>query len=126
MKIMRGLVFALLFSAGVLSSAQDPDFSYIKKVNGKVIIPPAKSKPVVIPKFKFAPVIDGILDDPVWKEAAIFFIFNSLRRINSRFKFWIEETSPGIAASHLELYDLLRVYFVSPIQTQKQVFLLWK
>lgn len=72
MKIMRGLAFALLFSAGVLSSAQDPDFSYIKKVNGKVIIPPEKSKPVVIPKFKFAPVIDGILDDPVWKEAAIF------------------------------------------------------
>jgi hypothetical protein len=44
----------------------------IKKVNGKVVLPPEKANPVKIPKFSVAPVIDGVLDDDVWREAAVF------------------------------------------------------
>lgn len=37
-----------------------------------VVIPPEKAKPITIPRFEHAPVIDGKLDDEVWKSAAVF------------------------------------------------------
>ena len=37
-----------------------------------VTIPPEKSKPITIPRFDKPPVIDGKLDDEVWKTAAVF------------------------------------------------------
>jgi hypothetical protein len=36
-----------------------------------VVIPPEKSKPVTVPKFDKAPVIDGRLDDDIWQKAAV-------------------------------------------------------
>ncbi|HEX3229623.1 MAG TPA: carbohydrate binding family 9 domain-containing protein [Pyrinomonadaceae bacterium] len=36
-----------------------------------VVIPPEKSKPITVPKFEKAPVIDGRLDDEVWQKAAV-------------------------------------------------------
>ncbi|HEV2904581.1 MAG TPA: sugar-binding protein, partial [Pyrinomonadaceae bacterium] len=36
-----------------------------------VVVPPEKAQPVRIPKLTKAPVIDGKLDDEVWKEAAV-------------------------------------------------------
>ncbi len=38
---------------------------------GSFVLPPEKSKPVVLPKFEKPPVIDGKLDDEVWKNAAV-------------------------------------------------------
>src|SRR5437016_4558795 len=37
-----------------------------------IVIPPEKAKPIVVPRFDKPPVIDGKLDDEVWKHAAIF------------------------------------------------------
>jgi hypothetical protein len=39
---------------------------------GKLVIPPEKASPITIPKFETSPVIDGNLDDEVWKNAAVF------------------------------------------------------
>lgn len=36
----------------------------------KVVIPPEKAKPIRVPRFDKPPVIDGKLDDEVWKQAA--------------------------------------------------------
>lgn len=38
---------------------------------GSFVLPPEKSKPVVIPKFDKPPVIDGKLDEEVWQKAAV-------------------------------------------------------
>jgi len=38
----------------------------------KVVVPPEKAKPLTVPRFDKPPVIDGKLDDEVWKQAAIF------------------------------------------------------
>lgn len=39
---------------------------------GKVVIPPEKSKPINISKTISPPVIDGRIDEDVWKQAAVF------------------------------------------------------
>src|SRR4029079_1623083 len=39
---------------------------------GKVEVPPEKSKPIVIPKIESAPTIDGLLNEEVWQKAAVF------------------------------------------------------
>ena len=36
------------------------------------MLPPEKAKPVVVPRFDKAPVIDGRLDDEIWKTAVVF------------------------------------------------------
>ena len=38
---------------------------------GSFVLPPEKSKPVVIPKFEKPPVIDGKLDEEVWQKAVV-------------------------------------------------------
>jgi opacity protein-like surface antigen len=40
--------------------------------NSGINIPPEKRSPVTIPKFDVAPVIDGKIDDEIWKRAAVF------------------------------------------------------
>src|SRR5712671_3710226 len=37
----------------------------------RAVIPPEKAKPIVIPRFDKPPVIDGKLDDEVWKHAVV-------------------------------------------------------
>src|SRR6266404_1257590 len=37
----------------------------------RAIIPPEKARPIVIPRFNKPPVIDGKLDDEVWKQAVV-------------------------------------------------------
>lgn len=39
---------------------------------GKVEAPPEKRRPIVIPKTASAPVIDGRVDDEVWRQASVF------------------------------------------------------
>src|SRR5205807_6223078 len=36
-----------------------------------LVLPPEKAQPVRMPRFDKAPVIDGKLDDEVWKQAAV-------------------------------------------------------
>lgn len=38
---------------------------------GSFVLPPEKSKPVVIPRFNAVPVIDGKLDEEVWQKAVV-------------------------------------------------------
>lgn len=38
---------------------------------GSFVLPPEKSKPVVLPRFDKPPVIDGKLDEEVWQKAAV-------------------------------------------------------
>ena len=46
----------------------------VNKSRGKsaITLPPEKAEPVKMPRFDKPPVIDGKLDDEVWKHAAIF------------------------------------------------------
>src|ERR1700716_3330902 len=37
----------------------------------RAIIPPEKAKPIVVPRFDKPPVIDGKLDDEVWKQGVV-------------------------------------------------------
>src|ERR1051325_6011545 len=57
------------------SSLEAPDKKSSKKTadtpKRSVAIPPEKAKPIVVPRFATAPVIDGKLDDEVWKQAAV-------------------------------------------------------
>jgi uncharacterized protein DUF5916/cellulose/xylan binding protein with CBM9 domain len=45
--------------------------SDLPAAKGTVALPPEKAKPVTVPRFEKAPVIDGKLDDPVWQSAAV-------------------------------------------------------
>lgn len=49
------------------SPAPSPNTS----AKGSFVVPPEKSKPIVIPKFDKAPVIDGKLDEEVWQKAVV-------------------------------------------------------
>jgi len=40
-------------------------------VKGAVIVPAEKASPVIVPKFETPPVLDGKLDEPVWRSAAV-------------------------------------------------------
>src|SRR5215218_3973883 len=48
-----------------------PDATTSAKPKESVVVPPEKSQPVTIPKFDKPPVIDGKLDEEVWKKAAV-------------------------------------------------------
>jgi hypothetical protein len=41
------------------------------KAKSSVVVPPEKAKPITLPRFDKAPVIDGKLDDPIWQNAAV-------------------------------------------------------
>jgi len=75
--VLRHIVlFALPLSFCVATAAQstspskptdgaNPD----KRINRRVATPPEKAKPIRVPHFDKPPVIDGKLDDEVWKQA---------------------------------------------------------
>jgi hypothetical protein len=44
----------------------------IRTTTGTITLPVEKSQPIHVPRFDKAPVIDGKLDDEVWKHAAVF------------------------------------------------------
>jgi hypothetical protein len=44
----------------------------VAPVRGSVALPPEKSRPIALPRLDKAPVIDGKLDDEIWKQAAHF------------------------------------------------------
>src|SRR6266849_6141693 len=57
-------------SSATNSSTPDPS-----KASGggkhAIVLPPEKAKPVKLPRFDKPPVIDGKLDDEVWKQAVV-------------------------------------------------------
>ncbi|MCA1593772.1 MAG: carbohydrate binding family 9 domain-containing protein [Acidobacteria bacterium] len=82
------LIFAqaLILSAQVAPASNTPaptSSSAESKIlpTGKAAfsLPPEKSQPVKIPRFEKPPVIDGKLDDEVWKSAAVFKDFYQVR-----------------------------------------------
>lgn len=59
----------------VEKDAPNEDMSIVRpiaKENGKVVLPSEKKSAMRIPKISAAPVIDGNLDDAIWRDAAIF------------------------------------------------------
>ena len=73
--------FAVILLTAIIASAQSasgpsatpPEANKTNNSTGKptIVLPPEKSQPVRLPRFDKAPVIDGKLDDEVWKLAAV-------------------------------------------------------
>jgi len=73
-----------------------------KDRNGKVIVPPEKLRPIVIPKLGAAIVIDGKPDEDAWKSAAVFKDFYQTAPGNN--------TPPSKPTEVLMLYDEHNLY----------------
>jgi hypothetical protein len=58
-------------AATATSSPVTPAKAAAPAAKGAVVLPPEKASPVTVPKFAQAPVIDGKLDDEIWKSAAV-------------------------------------------------------
>ena len=83
LKQLLWLVCALcIFCTTVAAQANSASPSPIPSANSRTrssddtakraVIPPEKAKPIAIPRFDKPPVIDGKLDDEVWKQAVVF------------------------------------------------------
>ena len=59
-------------SSSSKSNSTNPTATTVSANGGKVEVPPEKRKPIVIPRAAAAPVIDGKIDDEIWKQAAVF------------------------------------------------------
>src|SRR5688572_11169495 len=57
--------------AASASPANSPSPAPSAAAKGSFVLPPEKSKPVVLPKFDKPPVIDGKLNEEVWQKAAV-------------------------------------------------------
>ena len=68
------LVLSVAARQGVSSEGRSNDLARDDRTarSGKVEVPPEKAKPINIPKALAAPVIDGRVDEEVWKHAAVF------------------------------------------------------
>src|SRR5437588_3125385 len=60
---------ARAFVRTVLTTAYDLNQSTKSKSSRSIVLPPEKASPVKIPRFDKPPVVDGKLDDEVWKQA---------------------------------------------------------
>jgi hypothetical protein len=72
-----GVISAIFFFASAIfgqqtNSGNDANSATGSQRSGKVEVPPEKKVPIVIPKATAAPVIDGRVDEEVWKTAAVF------------------------------------------------------
>src|SRR6266567_3209034 len=70
---LLALVGAVMLCCALAPAQSNPATSLNKTSGAKarVAVPPEKAKPIHIPRFDKPPVIDGKLDDEVWKEAAV-------------------------------------------------------
>src|SRR5437870_6205891 len=81
--IMLGCVLCLSAALTVAQSSNGPTAASSPSAKSKsaaktasglkhaIMIPPEKAKPIRVPRFDKTPVIDGKLDDEVWKQAAV-------------------------------------------------------
>ncbi len=53
------------------NSTSDKPAAAVKAGKPVITLPPEKAKPITLPRFEKAPVIDGKLDDEVWKQAVV-------------------------------------------------------
>ena len=78
--ILGLMLGSFCFSAAVIAqSSSSPDTAVNKSkqqavnaAKARVVIPPEKARPLVVPRIDKPPAIDGKLDDEVWKQAAVF------------------------------------------------------
>src|SRR5437870_6058359 len=76
MKTTLNFLAMISFSAVATFAQPAPSASPATSVNGgggkpSIVLPPEKSQPVKMPRFEKPPVIDGKLDDEVWKRARV-------------------------------------------------------
>ena len=70
-----GWLLCFCIAVGAQSSSLESDKKSTKAnaaLKHTVVVPPEKIKPLVVPRFDKPPVIDGKLDEDVWKQAAVF------------------------------------------------------
>lgn len=70
--------------------------------SGSVVIPPEKREPIRIPKAAASPVIDGRVDDEMWKQAAVFKDFYQTYPGNN--------TAPSKPTEFYMMYDEKHLY----------------
>ncbi|HEV2705944.1 MAG TPA: DUF5916 domain-containing protein [Pyrinomonadaceae bacterium] len=110
-KLLLFVIFAL--SLVQLSQAQPapastPVSAKTSAAGSGIVLPPEKASPVRLPRVDKAPVIDGRLDDEVWKQAAVFKDFYQVRPGDN-----IEPSKPSeayIAYDSKFLYLAFRAY----------------
>jgi hypothetical protein len=71
---LTSLGWLLCFCIAVVAQSSSSETSSKQAANAAkhtVVLPPEKSKPVVITRFDKPPIIDGKLDDEVWKHAVV-------------------------------------------------------
>src|SRR5467141_249850 len=68
-----------------------------------LVLPPEKAQPIRMPRFDKPPVIDGKLDDEVWKQAAV---FKDFYQINPG-----DNIAPSKPTEAMIGYDSLTLYF---------------
>lgn len=95
MKKLSLFLLLAIFSSVVFGQASGADDNFV--------LPPEKANPVTVPKFASPPVIDGKLDDDVWKTATVFKDFIQIRPGDN-----IAPTKPTIAYMG---YDSQNLYF---------------
>jgi hypothetical protein len=68
-----------LTDSDALPPAQPQQESAKRRVGRSINLPPEKAQPVRAARFEKPPVIDGKLDEEVWKQAAVFKVFYQFR-----------------------------------------------
>ncbi len=99
MEITKSLLLVLALLCGVVSAAAQRE----RSSSHKVVIPPEKSVPIRIPRFDKPPVIDGKLDDEIWKQAVVLKDFYQIRPGDN--------IAPSKATEVLIGYDSKNLYF---------------
>ena len=69
----------------------------------KIDVPPEKTRPVEVPRFETAPIIDGKLDDDIWKQAVV---LKDFYQINPG-----DNTEPSKSTEVKIGYDARHIYF---------------
>src|SRR5207244_4673298 len=77
---------AVMLCCALAPAQSNPAPSALDKSSGakaRVAVPPEKAKPIHIPRLDKPPVIDGKLDDEVWKQAAVLKDFYQINPVGS-------------------------------------------
>lgn len=108
----HSIIFIALFVTAIGIAAQPEDVSKTEAPNlqpaadppkgSKVEVPSEKKRPVVISKATTAPVIDGRVDEEVWKQAAVFKDFYQTHPGNN--------TAPSKPTEAYVMYDEKNLY----------------
>lgn len=95
-----GLLLCFCIAAAAQSASSPKPGNAAKPT---ITLPPEKARPVTIPRFEHPPVIDGKLDDEVWKSAAV---FKDFYQINPG-----DNIAPSKPTEVMMGYDAKTIYF---------------